>query len=311
MIRHRGRSGGLAAALVLLTAGLAPASATPLRATPDSTTRVVAIRTGWTPVGDRSLSAPDTAEAASSHGPSTLARVGGGAVALGALVALDEPVRDLSREVQGRTGDALARRARWFGNWHQSLPWFVGGTLAVGGVTAGGRGLETAVAVLAGAAAGSAANEVVNELVGRARPLWGRGEFSFRPLSGHASFPSGHAAYTFAMAGAIDEATDGWVPAVLGYTIASATALSRVYDDKHWLSDIVVGAAIGTVVSHVTTRRVLRLLRGPDRGAGAGGDANARHPAAGGPDASAPGDRTGLRAHLIATPGFLGVGLTF
>jgi membrane-associated phospholipid phosphatase len=301
MIRRTGTSGGLAAALLLLSAGLAPASATSIRR----------------PV------AADTSRVATSHGgPSTLVWIGGGAAALGALVALDEPVRDLSRDVQGRTGDALARRARWFGNWHQSLPWFVGGTLAVGGVTGGGRGLETAAAVLAGAAAGSAANEVVNELVGRARPLWGRGEFSFRPLSGHASFPSGHAAYTFAMAGAIDEATDGWLPAALGYTIASATALSRVYDDKHWLSDIVVGAAIGTVVSRITTRRVLRLLRGPGGTDGAGAAADGARGAAGGAgssvgsgpdrrDARAPGDPIGLRAHLIAAPGFLGVGLTF
>ncbi|MDP2479274.1 MAG: phosphatase PAP2 family protein [Candidatus Palauibacterales bacterium] len=302
MIRRTGRSGGLAAALSLLSAGLAPASASlvqrptaaPIAAARGTTTPVVAIRKRWTTVDERSSSAADTSRDADSRGPSTLAWIGGGAAALGALVALDEPVRDVSRDVQGRTGDALARRARWFGNWHQSLPWFVGGTLAVGGVTGGGRGLETAAAVLAGAAAGSAANEVVNELVGRARPLWGRGEFSFRPLSGHASFPSGHAAYTFAMAGAIDEATDGWIPAALGYTIASATALSRVYDDKHWLSDIAVGAAIGTVVSHVATRRVLRLLR---RTASL--------------DASAPGSRPGPRAHLIAAPGFLGVGFTF
>jgi hypothetical protein len=83
-----------------------------------------------------------------------------------------------------------------------------------------------------------------------------------------------------------------------------------VYDDKHWLSDIVVGAAIGTVVSHVTTRRVLWLLRHTSGDEGAGG-ASRHAGGAAGPDASAPGDRAGLRAHLIAVPGFLGVGLTF
>jgi membrane-associated phospholipid phosphatase len=261
MLRRKRLPGGLAAALVLLAAG---------------------------PAAGQAAARP-------ASGPGPLEWAAAGVTALGALVALDVPVRQLSREVQGTTGDALARRARWFGDWQKSLPWFVGGTVAIGELTGGRKGLEAAAAILAGAAAGSAANEVVNELVGRARPLWDRGEFSFRPLSGHASFPSGHAAYTFAMAGAIDEATSGWLPAAAAYTVAGATALSRVYDDKHWLSDIVAGAALGTVVSHVTTRRVLRLLRGDGRG----------------PDARAPGSPPGLRAHLVVAPGYLGVGLAF
>jgi len=224
----------------------------------------------------------------------------GGAIGLGTLVALDIPVRKLALDLHGSTGDELSRRARWFGNWHASLPWIVGGTVAVGAVTGGRSGLEKAVAVLAGAAAGSAANEVVNEAVGRARPIWGRGLLSFDPLSGHASFPSGHAAYTFAVAGGIDAVTRGWLPAAAAYTVATATALSRVYDDKHWLSDIVVGSVLGATVSHFTATRVLRALEG-----GGSGDAGS------GPDARAPGSPSGPRALPLLGPGVIGLSLRF
>ncbi len=310
MAHSRRSRSGLAAALIWLAAGSLPASATlPPRS---DTTGVVARATGDT----SALAHPPLTSGFDAGFAGALERGVIGAAALQMMVGLDVPVRHLSRDIQGSTGDQLSRHVRWLGDWHASLAWFVGGTVAVGAVTSGKSGLRAAAAILAGAAAGSAANEVLNELVGRARPLWGRGEFSFRPLSGHASFPSGHAAYTFAMAGAVDEATSGWVPAAVGYTLAGATALSRVYDDKHWLSDIVVGAAIGTVVSRVTTRRMLGLLgggSGPDPGAGKGAGAPGGHGAArpASPDERAPGSPPGLRARLLVSPTCLGVRLTF
>jgi membrane-associated phospholipid phosphatase len=36
----------------------------------------------------------------------------------------------------------------------------------------------------------------------------------------------------------------GWVP-VAAYTIAAGTALSRIYIDKHWASDVFAGAVFG------------------------------------------------------------------
>ena len=39
----------------------------------------------------------------------------------------------------------------------------------------------------------------------------------------------------------------GWRKSLLAYAIASYVAASRIQDDKHWLSDVVFGAAVGTV----------------------------------------------------------------
>jgi membrane-associated phospholipid phosphatase len=64
--------------------------------------------------------------------------------------------------------------------------------------------------------------------------------------SNYQSFPSGHAAVTFAAATVIERHL-GWRKAVLGYVIASYVAASRLHDNVHYLSDVVFGAAVGSI----------------------------------------------------------------
>jgi hypothetical protein len=64
-------------------------------------------------------------------------------------------------------------------------------------------------------------------------------------LSNRQSFPSGHASVTFATATVIERHL-GWRKAVLGYAIASYVASSRLHDNRHYLSDVIFGAAVGT-----------------------------------------------------------------
>jgi hypothetical protein len=98
--------------------------------------------------------------------------------------------------------------------------------------------------------------------------------------SNHHAFPSGHAAVTFATATVIERHL-GWRKSLLGYTIASYVAASRMHDNRHYLSDVVFGAAVGaiagrTVVHHsadywaIAPVRVpggvaLMVTRNPDR----------------------------------------------
>ena len=39
----------------------------------------------------------------------------------------------------------------------------------------------------------------------------------------------------------------GWRKSLLAYGIASYVAMSRIHDDRHYLSDVVFGAALGTI----------------------------------------------------------------
>ena len=71
--------------------------------------------------------------------------------------------------------------------------------------------------------------------------------------SGRNSFPSGHAADTFAFATALERHL-GWKGAVPAYIFASYVAISRLPDDRHWLSDVVFGATTGIIAGRTVTR---------------------------------------------------------
>ena len=88
--------------------------------------------------------------------------------------------------------------------------------------------------------------------------------------SNHRSFPSGHAAVIFATATVIERHL-GWRKSVLGYTIASYVAMSRLHDNKHYLSDVIFGAAVGsiagrTVVHHAADYWSFAPVRVPGGG---------------------------------------------
>jgi membrane-associated phospholipid phosphatase len=100
---------------------------------------------------------------------------------------------------------------------------------------------------------------VLKGLVGRSRPeadidrprsfVFARG---FKSTDEYRSFPSGHAAMGFAAAAAVTSETSKWWPkatwviAPVMYGGATMIAASRMYNNKHWASDVVMGAAIGT-----------------------------------------------------------------
>jgi len=70
--------------------------------------------------------------------------------------------------------------------------------------------------------------------------------------SGYA-FPSGHAADTFAVATVI-ERHPGFRWSLPAYAVASYVAMSRLHENVHYLSDVVFGAAVGTIAGRTVTR---------------------------------------------------------
>ena len=67
------------------------------------------------------------------------------------------------------------------------------------------------------------------------------------------SFPSGHSTAAFAFASIISAETSHWWPDsrwIVGpimYGAATLTGVSRIYNNQHWASDVLAGAAIGTL----------------------------------------------------------------
>ena len=108
--------------------------------------------------------------------------------------------------------------------------------------------------VSAGAACG-----VLKIATGRSRPDSSPGESKeFSPFSGADAFPSGHTTVAFAFASSLCEETNAtWVPWV-AYPAAAMVGWARVVQDRHWLSDVVAGAALGTWAGREVDLRLQR-----------------------------------------------------
>ena len=178
---------------------------------------------------------------------------------LGGTFLLDEYVRSLALDLHGTAGHDLAEVGHTYGDWKRTAPLFAGGGILLGVAWDGERGVRKATSAFLGVFAGSMANTVVNWTSGRSRPRDERGVLHFDPFRGNASLGSGHTAYAFAIAAAVDEVTDG-VWAVPFYAAAAGTGLARIYGDRHWLSDVVIGGFIGWWIGGRATAAAARWL---------------------------------------------------
>ncbi len=74
-----------------------------------------------------------------------------------------------------------------------------------------------------------------------------------RPNGNKRSFPSGHTAYAFTMAGLTDAAF-GAKFGVPAYAAATFVGASRISLRRHWLSDVAAGAALGATIGELVGR---------------------------------------------------------
>ena len=92
----------------------------------------------------------------------------------------------------------------------------------------------------------------------RDRPGSGKGPTSWDPFSfdeTNTSFVSGHAINAFTVASVIaSQYGDSALIGPAAYGVATATAFSRLNENRHWASDVFVGAAIGYFVGKMVVR---------------------------------------------------------
>ncbi|MDA8414262.1 MAG: phosphatase PAP2 family protein [Desulfobacteraceae bacterium] len=97
---------------------------------------------------------------------------------------------------------------------------------------------------------------VLKETIGKARPFVNGNKGSFRPgqfKTDYDSLPSMHTSSSFAMASVMAATSKSMATKVLYYSAAAFVGFSRIYQDKHWASDVVLSAAIGELCGRIVT----------------------------------------------------------
>ncbi len=92
-------------------------------------------------------------------------------------------------------------------------------------------------------------NVLLKPLVARPRPCTLNGALQLLMAApSDYSFPSGHAAASFAAVGALRASKSRlWIPA---FVLAVVICFSRLYLYHHWPSDVLAGAVLGTVLGY-------------------------------------------------------------
>lgn len=235
-----------------------------------NSTRIRGLRFERVPAGPEQarhpLRVPPPPEPPAAYGATPVATTL--AVSLFAATLLDETIRDNVAADDPDRPVAMSRLGNVLGNGRIALA-VTGGAWGVSSLAGYDALADPAGRVVASLVAAGIANGVLKASVGRARPRLEMGSSEFRPFSldnAWQSFPSGHVVTAFALATAISaEADRPWVSGV-SYSAAGLVAWSRSHEDRHWASDIVAGAALGTIAAYHTSgwlRRRAALREGP------------------------------------------------
>lgn len=201
------------------------------------------------------------------------ALVWGGVIATTAvLIATDETVyknfRDLKEESSfiRHASPAFSQLGEFF------VPMGIAGIYCVGGLAFDDeRTFDTGLLGVQAMVHAGIVVQVFKHLFGRTRPFVRKGEdvwFGPRTIfkrynggfSSYDAFPSGHTITAFSLATVIAERSDErWVD-VTAYSLAGLCGLSRITERDHWLSDVVMGAALGISIGKLVVKNHERRL---------------------------------------------------
>ena len=170
-----------------------------------------------------------------------------GLAVVSTAAVLDRPIQNAVQRNRNPTSDKVTRIFEPFGTKYSLA--VLGGFYLAGAINDDPK--ATAVAqdgLAASLIASGLITPVLKLAVGRSRPAQDEGTYRFRPFGGNASFPSGHTTQAFAVASVIAAHYEPlWVKAT-AYGVASLVGYSRIYHNAHFASDVLAGAAIGSLV---------------------------------------------------------------
>ena len=150
----------------------------------------------------------------------------------------DDPMRNFGK------GQLLPDKVSWLGDHYGG-----GANFLIGNIYALAEGLssnrhkddtlENMQLITESFAATMAVTFIAKNLFDRNRP----------DQSNNKSFPSGHTSGSFVVAASLQQLYGARI-GVPAYALAIITGLQRIHADRHWLSDVLAGALLGTLIGN-------------------------------------------------------------
>ena len=168
-----------------------------------------------------------------------------------ATFLVDQPIHDYSQAHKDSTKDDIAKVAGYFHEPQVTLV-AAAGALALGAVTRDMKPAQTGFQILVSYGLASGMMIATKWVFGRSRPSDtpdDNTDFDWFHGSSESSFPSGASAVTFSLATTVADAVDHPAATVVLYAGATLNAWSRVYKDRHWFSDVALGAVYGVTAA--------------------------------------------------------------
>jgi membrane-associated phospholipid phosphatase len=183
------------------------------------------------------------------------------------LMPFDDDVREIAVDMRGGTSNDISDILRPLGRTFE-LGALGAGTYLVGRAVSNERVADFGLHAFVSLALSNFVTGSLKVVSGRSRPLvllpdstWARNGADEWDLFGgwnsedgsRTSYASGHASNAFAIATVFAEELGGAAPWI-AYPVAAGVAWSRVNDEAHWASDVVMGALVGIVSGHLVVR---------------------------------------------------------
>jgi len=166
------------------------------------------------------------------------------------LFTVDDETRTYAKKQTSSFNDNLKDVGNFYGNIYPAA--VVGGGFYAYGLFAGNDNVRTTGRmVFESVAIAGLITTITKSLLGRHRPYTDDGSIKYEgPTlnSDYLSLPSGHSTVAFALSATLANRFHNTYLSIGLYSLAGITSLARIYDDKHWASDVFLGSAIGYFV---------------------------------------------------------------
>lgn len=174
----------------------------------------------------------------------------------GTSTLLDEDTRSFWKRKNSVSFNSISEAGRIYGEI--SYAGIFSGTLYLSGKISKNKDLAiTGRMLLEGLFYAGITTSLIKFATGRSRPYTNDGHLSFKffqTCNDFTSFPSGHSTVAFTLSSILSDRIDNTYASVALYTLALSTIWQRMYSDNHWLSDTIMGAAIGYLIGKAVVK---------------------------------------------------------